>query len=131
MLVVARVCIGFCYFTKRVAFYNYNYTGDDCCGAVAFKIYDINKSGAIEPPELKRFLVAIMADNPDIHLDDVALDQIVDDTFKQIDLVGDGKINPEEWMALVKRNPSIISYMTLPVLAEICRRFPTTPQRTR
>lgn len=97
--------------------------------AVAFKIYDINQSGAIEPPELKRFLVAIMADNPDIHLDDEALNKIVEDTFGQIDIAGDGRINPEEWMTLVQRNPSIISYMTLPVLASICQKFPPSPQR--
>jgi serine/threonine-protein phosphatase 2B regulatory subunit len=94
----------------------------------AFHIYDINQSGAIEPPELKRFLVAIMADNPDIHLDDESLDKIVSDTFNQVDMTGDGKINPEEWMALVNKNPSIISYMTLPVLADICRKFPPSPQ---
>lgn len=97
----------------------------------AFTIYDINQSGAIEPTELKRFLVAIMADNPDVHLDDDALDKIVVDTFKQVDVTGDGKINPEEWMALVKKNPSIIRYMTLPVLADICRKFPPSPQIRR
>ena len=95
--------------------------------AVAFRIYDINHSGAIEPPELKRFLVAIMADNPDVHLDEAALDEIVEDTFKEIDLAKDGRINPEEWMSLVQRNPSIISYMTLPVLSDLCRRFPPSP----
>lgn len=72
-----------------------------------------------------------MADNPDVHLDDDALDKIVEDTFDQIDMVGDGKINPEEWMALVQRNPSIISYMTLPVLSDICRKFPPSPNRPR
>jgi serine/threonine-protein phosphatase 2B regulatory subunit len=97
----------------------------------AFTIYDINQSGAIEPTELKRFLVAIMADNPDVHLDDDALDKIVVDTFKQVDVTGDGKINPEEWMALVKKNPSIIRYMTLPVLADICQKFPPSPGMRR
>lgn len=98
--------------------------------AVAFRIYDINQSGAIEPPELKRFLVAIMADNPDVHLDDKALENIVADTFDQVDVTGDGRIVPEEWMTLVKKNPSIISYMTLPVLADICRKFPPLPAKS-
>jgi serine/threonine-protein phosphatase 2B regulatory subunit len=95
--------------------------------AVAFRIYDINHSGAIEPPELRRFLVAVMADNPDIHLDEQALDEIVDETFKEIDLTKDGKIHPEDWMAFVQRNPSVISYMTLPVLTDLQRRFPPSP----
>jgi serine/threonine-protein phosphatase 2B regulatory subunit len=93
----------------------------------AFRIYDIDSSGAIEPPEIKRFLVAVMADNPDIHLDEEALNRIVEDTVKEIDLVGDGKINPEEWHSLVQRNPGIISYMTLPVLTELSCKFPPSP----
>ena len=45
---------------------------------VAFRIYDIDGTGRIERPELKRFLVALMADNPDVDLDEAALDGIVD-----------------------------------------------------
>jgi Ca2+-binding EF-hand superfamily protein len=46
--------------------------------AVAFRIYDIGGNGRIEREELKRFLVALMADNPDVDLDEQALDEIVD-----------------------------------------------------
>jgi serine/threonine-protein phosphatase 2B regulatory subunit len=46
--------------------------------AVAFRIYDIGGNGRIERSELKRFLVALMADNPDVDLDEEALDTIVD-----------------------------------------------------
>ena len=95
----------------------------------AFRIYDINATNYIEPAEVKRFLVAIIADNPDIHLSDEDLDRIVEDTFKQVDLTGDGRINPEEWMALVKKSPGIISYMTLPVLTTVVSRYPRTPER--
>lgn len=37
---------------------------------VAFRIYDIKQNGVIERSELKRFLVALMADNPDVDLDE-------------------------------------------------------------
>ena len=90
--------------------------------AFAFKIYDIGHTGAIERSELKRFLVALMADNPDVDLDAAALDVIVDETFAELDLSRDGRIDPEEWTSLVMRNPSVISYMTLPVLAELKRK---------
>jgi hypothetical protein len=60
----------------------------DCCPvhlvhfvpptAVAFRIYDIGGNNRIERSELKRFLVALMADNPDVDLDEQALDDIVD-----------------------------------------------------
>lgn len=91
----------------------------------AFRLYDIGSTGAIERSELKRFLVALMVDNPDVDLDEEALDEIVDETFAELDLAKDGRINPEEWMRLVQRNPGIISYMTLPVLTEVCEKFPT------
>ncbi|EFN58801.1 hypothetical protein CHLNCDRAFT_29817 [Chlorella variabilis] len=98
----------------------------------AFRIYDIGGNGRIERVELKRFLVALMADNPDVDLDEQALDEIVDQTFNEMDLTKDGVINPEEWMALVHRNPDVISFMTLPVLTEVCQRYPTpTRPRTR
>ncbi len=97
----------------------------------AFRIYDINGTDYIEPTEVKRFLVTIIADNPDIHLSDEDLDRIVEETFKQVDLTGDGRINPEEWMALVKRSPGIISFMDLPVLATLVGRYPRTPERIR
>ena len=97
----------------------------------AFRIYDINGTDYIEPTEVKRFLVTIIADNPDIHLSDEDLDRIVEETFKQGDLTGDGRINPEEWMALVKRSPGIISFMDLPVLATLVGRYPRTPERIR
>lgn len=31
-----------------------------------------------------------------------------------MDLTKDGVINPEEWLALVHRNPDVIAFMTLP-----------------
>jgi Ca2+-binding EF-hand superfamily protein len=50
--------------------------------AVAFRLYDIGHTGAIERSELKRFLVALMVDNPDIDLDEQALDEIVDEVSR-------------------------------------------------
>jgi hypothetical protein len=47
--------------------------------SVAFRIYDIKGNGRIERGELRRFLVALMADNPDVDLDRQALDDIVED----------------------------------------------------
>lgn len=91
--------------------------------AFAFRIYDIEGNGYIEKFELKRFLVALMADNPDIDLDADALDTIVDQTFHELDLVKDGRINPEEWTAIVQRNQTMISYMTLPVLTQVCQLY--------
>lgn len=46
--------------------------------AVAFRIYDIGHTGAIERSELKRFLIAVMADNPEVDFDESVLEAIVD-----------------------------------------------------
>lgn len=46
-------------------------------------------------------------------------------TFKEADLAGDGHISQEEWLAFVRSKPSIISYMTLPVLREVTLKYPS------
>ncbi|KAL6767376.1 hypothetical protein ACKKBF_B35040 [Auxenochlorella protothecoides x Auxenochlorella symbiontica] len=100
----------------------------------AFRIYDIGHTGAIERSELKRFLIAVMADNPEVDFDESVLEAIVDATFAELDIARDGRINPEEWGALVSRTPDIISYMTLPVLRELTTRYPvvqSSPPKSR
>lgn len=91
----------------------------------AFRIYDLKQNGVIERSELRRFLVELMADNPDVDLDEQALDVIVDETFAELDLASDDRISPDEWLRLVRSNPDVISYMTLPVLTQLEARFPT------
>jgi len=46
--------------------------------AVAFRLYDLDKTGDIQPGELQRLLVALLHNNPDIALDDQVIEQIVD-----------------------------------------------------
>jgi hypothetical protein len=87
--------------------------------AVAFRVYDLDASGAIEPPELRRFLAALAADNPDVDLDARALDEIVESAFAELALARPGRISPEEWAALAARSPEVISFMTLPKLAAL------------
>lgn len=46
-------------------------------------------------------------------------------TFEEADILRDGKINPQEWQAFVQKNPSIINYMTLPVLRQLTDKYPS------
>jgi len=46
-------------------------------------------------------------------------------TFKEADLAGDGHISPDEWQILVQKHPSMINYMTLPVLKELTKKYPS------
>ena len=53
-----------------------------CAPAVAFKIYDLDKTGWIEPGEIKRLMAALLHDNPAIALTDADIDSIVDQVLK-------------------------------------------------
>ena len=46
-------------------------------------------------------------------------------TFKEADLAGDGHISPDEWQILVQKHPNMINYMTLPVLKELTKKYPS------
>ena len=46
--------------------------------AVAFKIYDLDQTGYIEPGEVKRLMAALLHDNPAIALSDAEISSIVD-----------------------------------------------------
>lgn len=45
---------------------------------VSFRVYDIGNTGSIDRSEIKQFLVALIQDNPDLALDEAAIDQIID-----------------------------------------------------
>ena len=51
---------------------------NNCCHAVAFRMYDLDNTGYIERNEVQRFLVALLKDNPAIDLDDTQLNAIID-----------------------------------------------------
>lgn len=46
--------------------------------AVAFRVYDLDDTGYIEPDEVKRFLADLLRENPSIILDDSEIDDIVE-----------------------------------------------------
>ncbi len=46
--------------------------------AVAFRVYDLDGTGDIQPGEVKRLLVALLHGNPEMALDDATIEQIID-----------------------------------------------------
>ena len=46
-------------------------------------------------------------------------------TFEEADLAKDGRISQEEWMILVKNQPVILNFMTLPVLRNVTTKYPS------
>lgn len=49
-----------------------------CTPAVSFRVYDIGNTGNIDRSEIKHFLVALIQDNPDLALDEAAVEGIID-----------------------------------------------------
>ncbi|EEC72947.1 hypothetical protein OsI_06813 [Oryza sativa Indica Group] len=91
---------------------------------VAFRLYDLRGTGCIEREELHEMVLALLNES-DLFLSEEAVEQIVDQTFKQADLNDDGKIDPDEWKTFASKNPALLKNMTLPYLKDITMVFPS------
>ncbi|KAJ6969667.1 hypothetical protein NC653_034256 [Populus alba x Populus x berolinensis] len=82
-----------------------------------------------ETRRLKEMVMALLHES-DLLLSDDFVETIVDKTFRDADLKGDGKIDPDEWKEFVSKNPSLIKNMTLPHLKDITLAFPSFVSKT-
>jgi serine/threonine-protein phosphatase 2B regulatory subunit len=99
--------------------------------AFAFRMYDLGRTGAIEPGEVRRLLGGLIRDNPALSLSEADVDALVDAAMADGDAAGDGVIHPHEWAALVARCPAVAGFMTLPALSSLTTKYPSFVLRDR
>ncbi|KAI3444409.1 hypothetical protein Pfo_001074 [Paulownia fortunei] len=92
--------------------------------ACAFKLYDLRHTGYIEREDLKEMVLALLNES-DLSLSNDIVETIVDKTFKEADINGDGKIDQEERKEYAAKNPLLLRNMTLPYLMDITLAFPS------
>ncbi|KAJ3452071.1 calcineurin b [Anaeramoeba flamelloides] len=80
---------------------------------VSFQVYDVNGNGEIEKPELFLLLNSCLEDQFRLSLGKNELQNIVDQTFNEIDTDGSGTIDYEEYMIYAKLNPRIIENLKI------------------
>jgi len=86
---------------------------------LSFRLYDRDEDGYIDKAELMSMLRAIMFDNMLFHLSDDHIRALVDSTFSEADVNGDGKISFEEYRVLVNKHPTILKNLTLELETDV------------
>lgn len=110
-------------FVKSLSIFHPNAPEEDKIEFV-FRLYDLKCTGFIERDEIKELVSALLKES-DLSLPDEAVEAIVDKTIMDADIKGDGRIDKEEWKALVARYPLILKIMNVPYLKEVTMAFPS------
>lgn len=63
-------------------------------------------------------MLKIALENSAIHLAEKDMKFVVDNTFNEVDVNGDGKISYEEYKSMVTKRPSFVDYLTVKVLPD-------------
>eukprot|EP01094_Clydonella_sp_ATCC50884_P011007 TRINITY_DN2081_c0_g1_i1.p1 TRINITY_DN2081_c0_g1~~TRINITY_DN2081_c0_g1_i1.p1 ORF type:complete len:205 (-),score=85.60 TRINITY_DN2081_c0_g1_i1:1058-1672(-) len=83
----------------------------------SFGLY-ANRENVITQNGLLEMLEVSMVDTGFIQLSEEEMVELVQQTFVQVDEDGDGVISFAEYEAMVRRNPSIVEFLTIRVLAD-------------
>mmetsp|Transcript_46445 Transcript_46445/g.68641 ORF Transcript_46445/g.68641 Transcript_46445/m.68641 type:complete len:229 (-) Transcript_46445:179-865(-) len=87
----------------------------------SFRLYDVNKDGKISKAELKTMLAGSVSAFPYKFSED-ELDALVERTFNESDLNGNGYISYAEYNTLIASHPLMLQQMTVNVSQAITQR---------
>ncbi|KAJ3441769.1 calcineurin b [Anaeramoeba flamelloides] len=80
---------------------------------LTFQVYDIDGDGGIDKNELELILKACLKENFRIKLSQKELEQIIDQTFLEIDTDNNGKIDFEEYAEYATKHPKIMDNLDI------------------
>jgi serine/threonine-protein phosphatase 2B regulatory subunit len=87
----------------------------------SFRLYDVNKDGKITKEELKTMLAGSVSALP-YRFSEAEMDELVDRTFAETDLNGNGYISYAEYTKLIASHPRMLQQMTVNVSQAIAQR---------
>jgi serine/threonine-protein phosphatase 2B regulatory subunit len=78
-----------------------------------FSVFDIDGNGVIDRSELEKVMMYSLSENTSVRLTEQQLKNIIDRTYRRVDMNGDGVISFEEFQSEAEKNPTILACVSI------------------
>ncbi|GKT36682.1 hypothetical protein ADUPG1_009599 [Aduncisulcus paluster] len=79
----------------------------------SFRFFDSDGDGYISREELDEVLRASISEHGQLAISEEQIEALLDSTFEEVDLNGDGRIDKAEYKLMLKKHKSILDQMTI------------------